>query len=117
MTKDGGKEWADITKNVGLPKPCYVSTIEAMVHALGMLEEGDPARFQSMMNPFRAMVDLQVGFASRVSDPRWRRSRHKPKSATSRMPPISLSIITMSPGVMSIFSSISSRARTSTRMG
>jgi hypothetical protein len=54
-----------------------------------MLEEGDPARFQSMMNPFRAMVDLQLGFASRVSDPRWRRSRHKPKSAASRMPLIS----------------------------
>ena len=33
------------------------------------------------------------------------------------MPPISLSIITMSPGVISIFSSISSRFSTSTRIG
>ena len=35
----------------------------------------------------------------------------------TRMPPISLSIITMSPGVISIFSSISSRFSTSTRIG
>ena len=33
------------------------------------------------------------------------------------MPPISFSIMTMSPGVMSIFSSISSRSRASTRSG
>ena len=37
--------------------------------------------------------------------------------ACTRMPPISFSIMTMSPGVMSIFSSISSRASTSTRIG
>ncbi len=37
--------------------------------------------------------------------------------ACTRNPPISLSIITMSPGVMSIFSSISSRPSTSTRVG
>ena len=35
----------------------------------------------------------------------------------TRMPPISFSIMTMSPGVMSIFSSISSRSRASTRIG
>jgi hypothetical protein len=37
--------------------------------------------------------------------------------ACTRMPPISFSIMTMSPGVMSIFSSISSRARLSSRHG
>ena len=37
--------------------------------------------------------------------------------ACTRMPPISFSIMTMSPGVMSIFSSISSRSRASTRIG
>jgi hypothetical protein len=31
--------------------------------------------------------------------------------ASTRMPPISFSIMTLSPGVISIFSSISSRAR------
>ena len=29
MTKDGGATWTDIVKNVGLPEPCYVATIEA----------------------------------------------------------------------------------------
>jgi photosystem II stability/assembly factor-like uncharacterized protein len=28
LTKDGGTTWTDIVKNVGLPKPCYVATIE-----------------------------------------------------------------------------------------
>ncbi len=37
--------------------------------------------------------------------------------ACTRIPPISFSIMTMSPGVMSIFSSISSRPSTSTRTG
>jgi hypothetical protein len=37
--------------------------------------------------------------------------------ACTRMPPISFSIMTMSPGVMRSFSSISSRSRTSTRIG
>jgi hypothetical protein len=37
--------------------------------------------------------------------------------ACTRIPPISLSIITMSPGVSSSFSSISSRPSTSTRIG
>ena len=37
--------------------------------------------------------------------------------ACTRMPPISFNIITMSPGVISIFSSISSRFSTSTRVG
>ena len=37
--------------------------------------------------------------------------------ACTRIPPISFSIMTMSPGVISIFSSISSRASTSMRMG
>lgn len=74
------------------PREDYVSTIEAMVHALGLLEEGDPARFQSMLVPFRAMVDLQLRFASGVSDPRWRRSRHKPRPKAARLSPIPTSM-------------------------
>ncbi len=35
MTKDGGATWTDIVKNVGLPKPCYVATIEASRYAEG----------------------------------------------------------------------------------
>lgn len=36
-----------------------VSTIEALMHVLGALE-GDPARFRSLLDPFRAMVDSQL---------------------------------------------------------
>ena len=50
----------------------------------------------------------------------WMRTLAAPSDgdvACTRMPPISFSIMTMSPGVMSIFSSISSRSRASTRIG
>jgi hypothetical protein len=42
-------------------EPCaeYVSTIEALMHVLGALE-GDPARFRSLLDPLRAMVDAQL---------------------------------------------------------
>jgi DTW domain-containing protein YfiP len=70
------------------PREDYVSTLEAMVYALGCLEEGDPARFQALMAPFRAMVDVQVAFASRVGEPRWRRTRHRvPRATVSCLPP------------------------------
>lgn len=36
-----------------------VSTVEATAHALGLLE-GDPARFEAMLVPFRALVDRQI---------------------------------------------------------
>jgi photosystem II stability/assembly factor-like uncharacterized protein len=35
MTKDGGTTWTDIVKNVDLPRPCYVATIEASRFAEG----------------------------------------------------------------------------------
>jgi photosystem II stability/assembly factor-like uncharacterized protein len=35
VTKDGGKEWTEVSKNVGLPRPCYVATIEASRYADG----------------------------------------------------------------------------------
>jgi DTW domain-containing protein len=41
------------------PKPNYVSTIEALVYALGFLE-GDTERFHAMLAPFRAMIDAQI---------------------------------------------------------
>ena len=69
------------------PREDYVSTLEAMVHALGALEGGDPARFEALMAPFRAMVDVQVAHATRVRDPRWRRPRPRvPRSAAARLP-------------------------------
>jgi photosystem II stability/assembly factor-like uncharacterized protein len=35
VTKDGGKTWNNVTKNVGLPKPYWVSTIEPSRYADG----------------------------------------------------------------------------------
>lgn len=68
------------------PHEDYVSTIEALVHALGLLEGGDPARFQALMAPFRAMVDLQVRFAAGEAEPRWRRRRRTLEPAGVRLP-------------------------------
>jgi DTW domain-containing protein len=41
------------------PRHDYVSTVEALVHVLGVLE-GDPARFEPMLAPFRHMIQVQV---------------------------------------------------------
>lgn len=72
------------------PREDYVSTIEAMVHALGLLEPGDPARFQAMMVPFRAMVDTQLSYVARESTPRKRKYRRHHADAASRLPPLLL---------------------------
>lgn len=42
------------------PADDYVSTIEALAYALGALEPGDPARFEALFEPFRAMIDAQL---------------------------------------------------------
>jgi len=52
------------------PKETYVSTIEALVHVLGVLE-GEPARFTALLAPFRAMVDAQLEYVARA--PNFRR--------------------------------------------
>ncbi len=41
------------------PQADYVSTIEALVYVLGALE-GEPGRFQALLEPFRAMIDRQL---------------------------------------------------------
>jgi DTW domain-containing protein len=46
------------------PDDAYVSTIEALAYVLGILE-GDPARFQALLTPFRAMVDTQIACEQR----------------------------------------------------
>lgn len=51
------------------PRDDYVSTIEALVHVLGVLER-DRERFLPMLAPFRAMVDAQIEFARRRVGPR-----------------------------------------------
>jgi DTW domain-containing protein len=61
------------------PHEDYVSTLEALVHVLGVLE-GDRDRFRAMLAPFRAMVDAQVAFAA-CGNP-----RRRTPSARARVP-------------------------------
>ena len=56
------------------PRDDYVSTIEAVVHVLTVLE-GD--RFQPMLAPFTAMVDGQLDCQSRLRGARVRHRRNK----------------------------------------
>src|SRR4051812_34726481 len=59
------------------PRAAYVSTIEALMHVLGALE-GDPARFRSLLDPLRAMVDAQL--ACQAGSPRrGMRQVHRPR--------------------------------------
>lgn len=46
------------------PAPHCVSTIEAIMYMLGALE-GEPERFRALLEPFRAMVDAQIGYEAR----------------------------------------------------
>jgi DTW domain-containing protein len=71
------------------PHVDYVSTIEAMGYALGLLE-GSPERFHALMLPFRAMVDVQLGFAAQGSPLRKRKYRRNHNDAASRLPPLLL---------------------------
>jgi DTW domain-containing protein len=66
------------------PRREYVSTIEALMHVLGALE-GDAARFRSLLEPFRAMVDAQLDHQARGGQPRVRKPRVKP-SVGARLP-------------------------------
>ncbi len=63
------------------PNELYVSTIEALVCVLGALER-DPARFESLLVPFRAMIDAQIACERQF---RGGRSRHAKK--TKRLAP------------------------------
>lgn len=62
------------------PRAEYCSTIEAVMYALGALE-GDPARFEAMLAPFRAMIDAQV--AAQAERPN-RRTRYTRAARTAR---------------------------------
>jgi DTW domain-containing protein YfiP len=67
------------------PKADYVSTVEAIAHALGALE-GSAQRFSPLLVPFRAMVDVQLGFAARSSGGRRRLRRRGGNRAAPRLP-------------------------------
>lgn len=68
------------------PRAEYVSTIEALMHVLGVLE-GDPAPFRALLDPLRAMVDAQIACQSERPQ---RRSRHRPRRPPRRELPAAL---------------------------
>jgi tRNA-uridine aminocarboxypropyltransferase len=74
------------------PRAEYVSTIEALMHVLGVLE-GDPARFRSLLDPLRAMVDAQLACQERSPRHRVRHPR-PPRPPGARVP----AVITERPG-------------------
>ncbi len=53
------------------PDGAYCSTIEALMHVLGVLE-GDPARFRALLPPFEAMIDAQLACEASGPAPRSR---------------------------------------------
>jgi DTW domain-containing protein YfiP len=68
------------------PDDAYVSTIEALMHVLGVLEE-DPSRVRALLDPFHAMVDAQL--AAQAMAPR-RASYRRPREVrepSPRLPP------------------------------
>lgn len=67
------------------PKAQYVSTVEAVALALGALE-GEPARYEALLAPFRAMVDTQLAFAAQSSGGRKRLRRRGGNTAPARLP-------------------------------
>ena len=64
------------------PDDAYVSTIEALVHVLGVLE-GDADRFHALLLPFRAMIDAQLACEARFRNTRSRHVR-RPRRAPGR---------------------------------
>jgi len=58
------------------PDERYVSTIEALSYVLGALE-GDPERFRRLLQPFDAMVETQLEFASTVRSSRQKKARQR----------------------------------------
>lgn len=60
------------------PRAECVSTIEAVMYALGALER-DPERFKPMLAPFTAMVDAQLHFREHVAEGRHLRKKRVPR--------------------------------------
>ena len=67
------------------PDEAYVSTIEALVHVLGVLE-GDPERLRALLVPFRAMIDAQIAFATTVRGARVRHDKGPVPAKRPRIP-------------------------------
>jgi DTW domain-containing protein YfiP len=61
------------------PDAAYCSTIEALMHVLGVLE-GDPPRFRALLAPFEAMIDAQLACEASAPPQRVRQVRARPRS-------------------------------------
>jgi DTW domain-containing protein YfiP len=68
------------------PRIECVSTLEALGHALGVLE-GDAERFRRLLAPFRAMVEFQLAHARSSTGGRKREKRRREGPVRSRLPP------------------------------
>ncbi len=65
------------------PRPEYCSTIEALMHVLGVLEHDTP-RFRALLVPFETMIDNQLAAETTATNRGPRKQR--PKPVRSRMP-------------------------------
>lgn len=63
------------------PDRAYLSTIESLAHALGILER-DAGRMAALQRPFDAMVERQLAYAATPSP------RHKKRAASPRVAPV-----------------------------
>jgi DTW domain-containing protein YfiP len=66
------------------PRAEYCSTIEALMHVLGVLE-GDPEKFRALLVPFEAMIDAQL--ACEAAAPAQRVRRVKLRKKRVNLPP------------------------------
>lgn len=57
VTRDGGKEWTDLTSKVGLPKPMHVATIEASRFAEGRVYVAFDGHRSDLDGPFAYASD------------------------------------------------------------
>ncbi len=69
------------------PDEEYVSTIEALVHVLGVLEN-DRESFEALLVPFRAMIDAQIACEKELRDSRHRKNRPTKRPYRARVPKI-----------------------------
>jgi DTW domain-containing protein YfiP len=68
------------------PAEACVSTLEAVLEALSLLE-GDRAAFEPMMTPFRAMIDAQIAHALEAAGTGQSRRRRNPRPPRPRPVP------------------------------
>jgi len=69
------------------PSVDVVSTIEALAYVLGVLE-GDAEKFQALLRPFRAMVDMQIAHATTIRGARVRHRKPLEPAARRLLPDV-----------------------------